>query len=454
LKALEKKKGKKKKRRKNLKKLLAQKKKQRPLKINKAKEEFFERDLFHYLKKNMATAQLPQFGYTPYSRIEQQLFPELENEVSKWLKLENFDVEIPSATPVNVSYNWVHPQMTSYSVPITNAYAQSYGIPNNVTQAFPFLPPGSSSQYSMSTTSAAMPVFGSTPVTPLVTYPQQISQQMSVQNQMQQMSPQFYSLLSQLVKNPSNQLKEDGTEDKKRKRDRDRSFVRRVRQTRPKVVEAKGAIQCKGTNRKRGAQCRNAALMEYIGPRPIYCAEHIELDPESLYEKCKSPYQKEPGDNKGCKEVVLKEFGICYKHYIDVVNVMHRECDLTRAHNDLKRISELLTQLEKEAAAAKKKDGDLYQRKNKLIPKFLEMRKLATKTVEEITSRMSKDAISYSEESQDYKEKVEITLPMSEGIVSSVLQLPKNALPLMDIDLRSIELRHLTDGTLSFDATY
>jgi len=293
-------------------------------------------------------------------------------------------------------------------------------------------------------------VFGSCPVTPIGTYPQQ----MSVQSQMQQMSPQFYSLLSQLVKNPSNSFKEDGTEDKRRKRDRDRSFVRRVRQTRPKVVEAKGAIQCKGTNRKRGAQCRNAALMEYIGPRPVFCAEHIELDPESLYEKCKSPYQKEPGDNKGCKEVVLKEFGICYKHYIDVVNVMLRECDLPRAHHDLKRISELLTQLEKEAAAAKKKDGDLYQRKNKLIPKFLEMRKLATKVVEEISSRLSKDASSYSEELPDFKEKTEIVLPMSEGIVSSVLQLPKNALPMMDIDLRSIELKHLTDGTLTFDPSY
>jgi hypothetical protein len=33
-------------------------------------------------------------------------------------------------------------------------------------------------------------------------------------------------------------------------------------------------------------------------------------------------------------------------------------------------------QLESEAAAAKKKDSDLYQRKNKLIPKFHEMRRL------------------------------------------------------------------------------
>jgi len=397
----------------------------------------------------MATAQLPSFGYAQnYSRIEQQLFPELENEVSKWLKLENFEVDVPSATAVSIPYGWAHPQIPSFPVPLTTAY----GIPN-VAPAFPFLPPGSSAQYTMSA-SAPMPVFGSS-VAPLGTcYSQQVPhQQMSVQSQIQQMSPQFYSLLSQLVKSPSNQMKDDGTEDKKRKRDRDRSFVRRVRQTRPKVVEAKGAIQCKGTNRKRGAQCRNAALMEYIGPRPIYCAEHIELDPESLYEKCKSPYQKEPGDNKGCKEVVLKEFGICYKHYIDVVNVMLRECDLVRAHHDLKRICELLTQLEREAAAAKKKDGDLYQRKNKLIPKFLEMRKLATKVVEEITSRMPKDAPTFPEESPNFKDKTELALPMAEGLLFGP-QVPKSRLPLMDIDLRSIELKHLTDGTLTFDAPY
>lgn len=63
-------------------------------------------------------------------------------------------------------------------------------------------------------------------------------------------------------------------------------------------MESKGAIQCKGKNRKKGIQCRNAALMEYIGPKPEYCAEHIDLDPKSLYTKCKSSYQKEIGDNK------------------------------------------------------------------------------------------------------------------------------------------------------------
>jgi hypothetical protein len=164
----------------------------------------------------------------------------------------------------------------------------------------------------------------------------------------------------------------------------------RVRQTRPKVVEAKGGKQCGGRNRKKGIQCRNAALMEYIGPRPIYCAEHIDLDPNSLYTKCKSPYQKEPGDNKGCKEVVLKEFGICYKHYPDFVNnELLRTRDIDRARIHLTRTTDLLLQLEREAAAAKKKDGDLYQRKNKLIPKFQEMKKLAAKAIDSIASLLS-----------------------------------------------------------------
>lgn len=45
-----------------------------------------------------------------------------------------------------------------------------------------------------------------------------------------------------------------------------------------------------------------------------------------------------------------------------------------------------MAQLEREAAAAKKKDGDLYQRKNKLIPKFQEMKKLVLKALEAFES--------------------------------------------------------------------
>lgn len=198
------------------------------------------------------------------------------------------------------------------------------------------------------------------------------------------MTPQFqYVYQYPLVnKNPIITSQGDELFEEKKRKHSPRPVARRVRQTRPKVVESKGAVQCKGRNRKKGTQCRNAALMEYIGPRPIYCAEHIELDPKSLYEKCKSPYQKDPNDNKGCKEVVLKEFGVCYKHYGDLVAEMieNQEYEQIKKHSE--RINELLTQLERDAAAAKKKDGDLYQRKNKLIPKFQEMKKQAAKALE------------------------------------------------------------------------
>jgi hypothetical protein len=131
--------------------------------------------------------------------------------------------------------------------------------------------------------------------------------------------------------------------------------------------------------------------MEYIGPRPQYCAEHIELDPKSLYCKCRSPYQKDPGDNKGCKEVVLKEFGYCYKHFGDIVSDIVRCQDYDQARRLYSRIVDLLAQLEKEASQAKKRDGDLYQRKNKLIPKFQEMKRLATKAVQALESSRPKD---------------------------------------------------------------
>jgi len=172
-------------------------------------------------------------------------------------------------------------------------------------------------------------------------------------------TPQLYQLFAQfqqLIKSnhlsPLEELSSQSVEDKKKRSIRP---VRRVRQTRPKVVESKGAIQCKGKNRKKGIQCKNAALMEYIGPRPIYCAEHIELDPKSLYEKCKSNYQKEAGDEKGCKEVVLKEFGFCYKHFPDMINEKLQKRDYENLRIVADRVSDLLSQLEREALDAKKK---------------------------------------------------------------------------------------------------
>jgi len=137
-----------------------------------------------------------------------------------------------------------------------------------------------------------------------------------------------------------------------------------------KLLKLKAQFNVKEKIEKKGTQCRNAALMEYIGPRPIYCAEHIELDPKSLYEKCKSPFQKEVDDNKGCKEVVLKEFGLCYKHYSFTINEMLQNQDIAKAKHHQERVATLLTQLEREASAAKKKMGICIKEKTNLFPNF------------------------------------------------------------------------------------
>jgi hypothetical protein len=159
---------------------------------------------------------------------------------------------------------------------------------------------------------------------------------------------------------------------------------RTSRKVRPKVIPEKGAIQCQGTNRKKNKRCRNAALMEFIGPRPIYCAEHIHLDPDCLYTKCKSTYQKVPGDKKGCREVVLKEFNLCHKHYHDAVKRMKGFEGVSLVIDKLVRVTEILNNLEDEALKAKKTDADLFQRKNKLIPKFHQIRNILKKRLCEL----------------------------------------------------------------------
>jgi hypothetical protein len=160
--------------------------------------------------------------------------------------------------------------------------------------------------------------------------------------------------------------------------------VKRARKVRPKVQATKGSMQCQGINRKKGCQCKNAALMEYFGPRPLYCAEHIDQDPNCYYTKCKSPHQKTPGDNKGCREVVLKEFEYCHKHFQMYTSKIQGNDALSFSVERLHRVEDLLQQLEQEATHAKKSDADLYQRKNKLIPKFTEMRMMLIKRAAEL----------------------------------------------------------------------
>eukprot|EP01130_Rhizamoeba_saxonica_P003271 TRINITY_DN1398_c0_g1_i2.p1 TRINITY_DN1398_c0_g1~~TRINITY_DN1398_c0_g1_i2.p1 ORF type:complete len:461 (-),score=53.80 TRINITY_DN1398_c0_g1_i2:118-1500(-) len=156
----------------------------------------------------------------------------------------------------------------------------------------------------------------------------------------------------------------------------DTSNERRVR-----YKYSRDAIQCEGRNRKKKQQCRNAALMEFIGPRPRYCAEHIHLDPDCLYRKCNSTYHKQPGDEKKCREVVLKEYGLCHKHYQNAVDLMVGNDGYFLARKILERTNTLLSNLENEAKSVKKSNPDLYQRKNKLIPKFQEYQSILVRHI-------------------------------------------------------------------------
>jgi hypothetical protein len=160
--------------------------------------------------------------------------------------------------------------------------------------------------------------------------------------------------------------------------------IKRARKVRPKVQATKGSMQCQGINRKKNCQCKNAALMEYFGPRPLYCAEHIDQDPTCYYTKCHSTYQKTPGDNKGCREVVLKEFDYCHKHFHMYTSTIQGPEAFDFCMERLRRVDDLLHQLEQEASQAKKADADLYQRKNKLIPKFTEMKVMLLRRVAEL----------------------------------------------------------------------
>lgn len=128
--------------------------------------------------------------------------------------------------------------------------------------------------------------------------------------------------------------------------------------------------------------------MEYFGPRPRYCAEHIDQDPGSLYTKCRWSDPKGT-DGKTCKEVVLKEFVVCHKHYGEYVNGhFHGVEGHEKANEHLRKITSILETLEKEALHAKKSQQDLYQRKNKLIPKFCKMRDIITQRIVELELKM------------------------------------------------------------------
>jgi len=163
----------------------------------------------------------------------------------------------------------------------------------------------------------------------------------------------------------------------------------RAKVMRPKVIPEKGQRQCLGYNRKKKCRCGNAALMEFFGPPPDYCAEHIHLDTESLYCKCRATRNitksgSSAVTNRGCREVVLKQFGFCHKHFNNLTQFLVGPSGIEYGQLKLQRVNELLMLLEKEALQAKQIDGDMFQRKTKIIPKFKELRSVILLRIEEL----------------------------------------------------------------------
>jgi hypothetical protein len=74
-------------------------------------------------------------------------------------------------------------------------------------------------------------------------------------SQQPMVSTQYYPLFTQFQSLKPNginlQPESDPESDRKRNRQSQRPTQRRIRHTRPKVIEAKGAVQCKGRNRKK-----------------------------------------------------------------------------------------------------------------------------------------------------------------------------------------------------------
>ncbi|KAL6076135.1 NSL complex protein NSL2 [Balamuthia mandrillaris] len=179
---------------------------------------------------------------------------------------------------------------------------------------------------------------------------------------------------------------EDGYEDPRKKKPRIMSTPRPNRHSKSKL--GKGVLRCAGWSAKTHVRCRNAALMEYLGTQPRYCAQHIDLDPDGLYSKCKYSYSKK----YKCKEVVLKEFGgLCYRHYSEALVHMVGRDGFLEARAKLKSLTAIIKELQLAANECKLEDPVVFQRKNKLIIKFQTMRDLLKNHILYLKRELSKE---------------------------------------------------------------
>eukprot|EP01099_Mayorella_cantabrigiensis_P004412 TRINITY_DN330_c0_g5_i1.p1 TRINITY_DN330_c0_g5~~TRINITY_DN330_c0_g5_i1.p1 ORF type:complete len:315 (-),score=62.00 TRINITY_DN330_c0_g5_i1:64-885(-) len=139
------------------------------------------------------------------------------------------------------------------------------------------------------------------------------------------------------------------------------------------TIDSLPTKQCQAWNKRTSQRCQNIVLMEFLGPIPDFCAQHIEQDPLSLFSHCKfgSPHNDR---RRRCREIVLRDFGWCTKHFDRFLENYNAHSHLPLLQDKLNIVQSHLRELEESHKAPVKDDKSLYHRKYKIITKLQQMK--------------------------------------------------------------------------------
>ena len=122
--------------------------------------------------------------------------------------------------------------------------------------------------------------------------------------------------------------------------------------------------KCSATNKKTGERCQNPPFMGLIEPER-FCPQHIDQDPETPFCHCAS--------KQGCKEVVLKRFGVCYKHFdLYLAGIGNQELE-QRLWENLNFLNPLISSMFSQMPSVRT-DKTIYHRIYKSLRKYQSMR--------------------------------------------------------------------------------
>jgi len=124
--------------------------------------------------------------------------------------------------------------------------------------------------------------------------------------------------------------------------------------------------------------------MDHNGHLESFCAEHIEHDPQSVFARCSFAENQQLAP---CKEIVLKRFGVCHKHFSVYCNRMTEE-GTQQLWENFNFLTSLISSMISEMPSVKK-DSKSYHRKYKALRKYQFMRLLLVERVKSSPDRLS-----------------------------------------------------------------